>query len=164
MESYKPPTELSGIATDPSASVKQALLFPQEKVVQIGSGFERVSHETEYQAEHVTVETTFGPIEFAVQGDLKRPAIITWAQAGLDRTLSTIAIKSHVLEHSLIDHQCFRNFFTQPGAERLVEIFSIVHMQAPGLVSDGLSLQHASSLPTHAEQISCTDANVPFSG
>eukprot|EP00730_Choanoeca_flexa_P017749 TRINITY_DN8579_c0_g1_i1.p1 TRINITY_DN8579_c0_g1~~TRINITY_DN8579_c0_g1_i1.p1 ORF type:complete len:344 (+),score=54.76 TRINITY_DN8579_c0_g1_i1:60-1034(+) len=97
MESIKPPAELSGTATAPSHSVEQKLLFPKE------------------QPEHVTVETTFGPVGYAYQGDLKRAAIITWSQAGLNH------------------HQCFRNFLTQPGAERLLDSFCIIHMQAPGL-------------------------------
>eukprot|EP01147_Barroeca_monosierra_P009281 gene9281-1555_t len=95
-----------------------------------------------YEQTPAFFDTDHGTIEYVIQGSLisqwkapdgsdqLKPAIVTYHDVGLNY------------------RACFQAFLTYPGAEKLLESFSIIHVHAPGQGPNATPLPESFNYPT----------------
>eukprot|EP00051_Salpingoeca_urceolata_P006719 m.88954 g.88954 ORF g.88954 m.88954 type:complete len:349 (+) comp14959_c3_seq1:331-1377(+) len=76
------------------------------------------------------IETKYGPIHVTIQGDLSKPALVTYHDVGL--------------EH----RSCFHSFFSYPSASKLATLMCVIHIDAPGQELDAKPLPDDYVYPT----------------
>ncbi|XP_052817458.1 protein NDRG3-like isoform X2 [Mya arenaria] len=79
------------------------------------------------------VETSYGNIHVAIQGDRSKPAIFTFHDIGLNHTT------------------CFQGFFNYPEMQPMMKHFCVYHLNAPGMEEGAMSLKPDFVYPTMDE-------------
>lgn len=79
------------------------------------------------------VETSYGNIHVAVQGDRSKPAIFTFHDIGLN----------HIT--------CFQGFFNYPDMQQIMKHFCVYHLNAPGMEEGAMNLKPEFVYPTMDE-------------
>lgn len=80
-----------------------------------------------------SIETSYGNIQVAMQGDRAKPAIFTFHDIGLN-------------------HQtCYQGFFSYPDMQPILKHFSVYHLNAPGMEEGAATLKADFVYPTMDE-------------
>ncbi|XP_067934875.1 protein NDRG1-like isoform X2 [Watersipora subatra] len=104
-------------------------------------------HKTSFaDSQEQDVQTEYGPIKVAIQGNTKKPAIVTYHDIGLN----------HVT--------CFQGFFHYSDMQAILEHFCVYHINAPGQDDGALPLIQGYTYPTADQLADTVNSVVSFFG